>query len=70
MLAQLSTIDIIVLVLMLAIMPTAGIVIALRRKTAEDYFLAGRSIRWWAVAGSVFLIDILYPLFDPRMQLG
>ena len=23
-----------------------------------------------AVAGSVFLIDILYPLFDPRMQLA
>jgi peptide/nickel transport system permease protein len=22
-----------------------------------------------AVAGAVFLIDILYPLFDPRMQL-
>ncbi|HLL95450.1 MAG TPA: sodium/solute symporter, partial [Spirosoma sp.] len=58
MLAQLSTLDIIVLVLMLAIMPTAGIIIALRKKTAEDYFLAGRSIRWWAVAGSVFGTNI------------
>lgn len=58
MLAQLSTIDIVVLVLMLAIMPTAGIIIALRKKTAEDYFLAGRSIRWWAVAGSVFGTNI------------
>ena len=43
---------------MLAIMPTAGIIIALRKKTAEDYFLAGRSIRWWAVAGSVFGTNI------------
>lgn len=43
---------------MLAIMPTAGIVIALRKKTAEDYFLAGRNIRWWAVAGSVFGTNI------------
>lgn len=58
MLSQLSTIDIIVLVVMLAIMPTAGIAIALRKKTAEDYFLAGRNIRWWAVAGSVFGTNI------------
>ena len=43
---------------MLAIMPTAGIIIALRKKTAEDYFLAGRNIRWWAVAGSVFGTNI------------
>jgi solute:Na+ symporter, SSS family len=57
-LAQLATLDIVVLVLMLAIMPTAGIVIALRKKTAEDYFLAGRNIRWWAVAGSVFGTNI------------
>ncbi len=54
MLSQLQTVDIIVLILMLAIMPTAGIIIALRKKTAEDYFLAGRNIKWWAVAGSVF----------------
>lgn len=58
MLSQLETIDVVVLVLMLAIMPTAGIIIALRKKTAEDYFLAGRSIRWWAVAGSVFGTNI------------
>ncbi|RIV18478.1 sodium:solute symporter [Fibrisoma montanum] len=58
MLSQLQTIDIIVLILMLAIMPTAGIIIALRKKTAEDYFLAGRNIRWWAVAGSVFGTNI------------
>ncbi len=58
MLSQLQTLDIVVLVLMLAIMPTAGIIIALRKKTAEDYFLAGRTIRWWAVAGSVFGTNI------------
>lgn len=58
MLSQLETIDIVVLVLMLAIMPTAGILVALRKKNAEDYFLAGRSIRWWTVAGSVFGTNI------------
>jgi len=54
MLNQLSTIDLVVMGLMLLIMPTAGILVALRRKNAEQYFLAGRSIRWWTVAGSVF----------------
>lgn len=54
MLNQLSTIDLIVLSLVLLIMPTAGIVVAMRRKNAELYFLAGRSIRWWTVAGSIF----------------
>ncbi len=54
MLAQLKLIDLIVLIGMLAIMPTAGIMVALRKKNAEQYFLAGRNIRWWTVAGSVF----------------
>lgn len=58
MLSQLHTLDILVLVLMLAIMPTAGIIIALRKKTTEQYFLAGRNIRWWTVAGSVFGTNI------------
>ena len=58
MIAQLETIDLVVLVLMLLIMPTAGIIVALRKKTAEQYFLAGRTIRWWTVAGSVFGTNI------------
>ncbi|GAA4399424.1 hypothetical protein GCM10023187_11210 [Nibrella viscosa] len=58
MLSQLQPIDIIVLVLMLLIMPTAGVIVALRKKNAEQYFLAGRSIRWWTVAGSVFGTNI------------
>ncbi|MEY4105759.1 MAG: hypothetical protein RL181_101, partial [Bacteroidota bacterium] len=58
MLSQLSPVDITVLVLMLLIMPTAGVVVAWRKKSAEQYFLAGRSIRWWTVAGSVFGTNI------------
>ncbi|MBC8153620.1 MAG: sodium:solute symporter, partial [Bacteroidetes bacterium] len=58
MLSQLQTPDLIVLVLMLLIMPTAGIIVALRKKNAEQYFLAGRNIRWWTVAGSVFGTNI------------
>lgn len=58
MLSQLATLDLIVLVLMLLIMPTAGVIVALRKKSAEQYFLAGRTIRWWTVAGSVFGTNI------------
>lgn len=58
MLNQLTTIDFLVLGLMLLIMPVSGIIVALRKKNAEDYFLAGRSIRWWTVAGSIFGTNI------------
>jgi len=54
MLNQLSLIDLVVMILLLLIMPTAGIWVAMRKKNAERYFLAGRSIRWWTVAASVF----------------
>lgn len=39
-------------------MPAAGVIVALRKKNAERYFLAGRSIRWWTVAGSIFGTNI------------
>ena len=58
MLKNLQTPDLIVLVVMLLIMPMAGIIVALRKKNAEQYFLAGRNIRWWTVAGSVFGTNI------------
>ena len=31
-----------------------GVIAGRREKTAEDYFLAGRGIPWWGVAGSIF----------------
>ncbi len=31
-----------------------GLIAARRENTAEDFFLAGRSVRWWGVAGSIF----------------
>ncbi|TAE55756.1 MAG: sodium:solute symporter [Bacteroidetes bacterium] len=58
MLSQLSGIDTLVLVLLLLVMPAAGIIVALRKKNTETYFLAGRNIRWWTVAGSVFGTNI------------
>ena len=54
MLKQLQTIDTLVFMTLLLVMPLAGIIVAMRNKNAEKYFLAGRSVKWWAVAGSIF----------------
>ena len=53
MLTSLTTIDIIVLLFFVAIMPLTGLLFG-KKDTSEDYFLAGRSLRWWMVAGSIF----------------
>lgn len=58
MLRTLAWADYLTLFLFLSAMPAAGIVIALRKRSAETYFLAGRSLRWWAVAGSIFGTNI------------
>jgi len=33
---------------------TVGFIAGRKEETSEDYFLAGRSIPWWGVAGSIF----------------
>ncbi|HEX8530471.1 MAG TPA: sodium:solute symporter, partial [Cytophagales bacterium] len=53
MLTSLTTIDIVVLLFFVAIMPLTGLLFS-KKDSSEDYFLAGRSLRWWMVAGSIF----------------
>jgi solute:Na+ symporter, SSS family len=36
----------------------ASLYSSLKKKNAEDYFMAGRSLRWWSVAGSIFGTNI------------
>jgi SSS family solute:Na+ symporter len=54
MLQLLGPLDIIVLVMLLSAMIGAGIYIGRKKKSAEDYFMAGRSLKWWSVAGSIY----------------
>jgi solute:Na+ symporter, SSS family len=54
MIQLLGTLDYIVLVLLLALMLLAGVVIGVKKKTAEQYFMANRSLKWWSVAGSIY----------------
>jgi solute:Na+ symporter, SSS family len=58
MLNTLGFIDTLVLIILLLAMPLAGIIASWRKKNSEDYFMAGRSLSWWMVAGSVFGTNI------------
>ena len=58
MLNQLDRLDITILIFLIILIPTAGITASLRKKSAENYFMAGRSLRWWTVAGSIFGTNI------------
>jgi SSS family solute:Na+ symporter len=58
MLQQISGADTLVLAALLLVLPGAGIWVSLRKKTSEGYFLAGRKVRWWTVAASVFGTNI------------
>ena len=42
----------------LVIVMGAGLWAARNEHTTEDYFLAGRSVRWWGVAASIFGTNI------------
>jgi solute:Na+ symporter, SSS family len=58
MLANLSTLDLIVLLVLLFFLMFASLFIPKKQKDSEDYFMAGRSLRWWSVAGSIFGTNI------------
>ena len=54
----LTPIDVVVFLGALVLVMGAGLWASRRERTAEDYFLAGRSVRWWGVAGSIFGTNI------------
>jgi len=54
MINLLGTADLIVFALLAGLLLFVGFRNSNRAKNAEDYFLAGRKLKWWSVAGSVF----------------
>jgi solute:Na+ symporter, SSS family len=54
MLKNLNTIDLIVLISLLGLMIISAIRIGLRKKDTSSFFMAGHSLRWWSVAGSIY----------------
>ncbi len=49
-----STLDILVFLGTLFLVMAVGLWAGRKEESSEDYFLAGRDIRWWQVAGSIF----------------
>ncbi len=49
-----SSLDLIVFFASLVGVMAIGLWAARNEKTSEDFFLAGRSVRWWGIAGSIF----------------
>ncbi len=58
MLKSLEWFDIVVVVAVLLFLIVASMYSSFKKKDAEEYFMAGRSLRWWSVAGSIFGTNI------------
>ena len=55
---ELSTLDIIVLAVFFACVITVGLFKSRKEKTSEDYFLAGRGLKWWLIGFSLIAANI------------
>jgi SSS family solute:Na+ symporter len=59
MLSQLGKLDYVVMIVLLLIMFGGSFLPGLhRKKSAEQFFMAGRNLRWWSVAGSIYGTNI------------
>jgi SSS family solute:Na+ symporter len=58
MLKSLEWFDIVVVVTVLLFLIVASMYSSFKKKDAEEYFMASRSLRWWSVAGSIFGTNI------------
>lgn len=63
--SSLKSIDIIVVVLYLIILISLGMFISYKRRHLDDLFLAGRSIKWYNIAFSMFATEV-----SPYMLIG
>lgn len=53
-----GTWDIVLLLALVGLQIALGIWVSLRQKGADDYFMAGHTLSWWQVGGSVFSTNI------------
>lgn len=58
MLTSLAWFDIVVVVAVLLFLIVSSMYSSFKKKDAEEYFMASRSLRWWSVAGSIFGTNI------------
>lgn len=71
MLQQLTTLDLILLIVLVLIINFGSILAGyFRKNTSEDYFMAGRSLRWWSVAGSIYGTNVGVQQIIGMMSVG
>ena len=70
MLKDLQGLDIGVVIAVLMFLIMASMYSSGKRKNAEEYFMAGRSLRWWSVAGSIFGTNIHAQQIIGMMSVG
>ncbi|MFN8357459.1 MAG: sodium/solute symporter [Spirosomataceae bacterium] len=70
MLQTLSVIDLVVVVALLFFLVIASMYSSFKKKNSEEYFMAGHSLRWWSVAGSIFGTNIHAQQIIGMMGIG
>ncbi len=70
MLQSLSTVDALVIILLLLFLVIASMYSSFKKKNSEDYFMAGRSLKWYSVAGSIFGTNIHAQQIIGMMGIG
>ena len=70
MVQSLSTVDLIVVVLLLVFIVTASLFSSFKKKSSEAYFMAGHSLKWYSVAGSIFGTNIHAQQIIGMMGIG
>jgi solute:Na+ symporter, SSS family len=71
MLQHLTTLDLVLLIVLVLIINFGSILAGYFRKTSsEDYFMAGRSLRWWSVAGSIYGTNVGVQQIIGMMSVG
>ncbi|GAB2579098.1 sodium:solute symporter family transporter [Spirosoma areae] len=70
MLQSLSTVDLVVVVLLLLFLVIASLYSSFKKKSSEEYFMAGHSLKWYSVAGSIFGTNIHAQQIIGMMGIG
>ena len=70
MLNQLGSFDLFILIGCLLFLVGASAWAGRKKKNSEDYFMAGRSLRWWSVAGSIYGTNIHAQQIIGMMGIG
>ncbi len=70
MIKNLSWVDGIVVIALLLFLVFSSFYSSFRKKSAEEYFMAGRSLKWYSVAGSIFGTNIHAQQIIGMMSVG